>query len=187
MPQESLITSLAGQAQTTSTEVGADNSSTIFEFGSEPLGASQKAPAPETAKVLERPMPPLATAIRLQPPLETKLWRRVSTLQTRQLWEGTVSELRNDAFTAVLTDKTNPQNPDEQAVFHYSELSPEDRRLAEPGSSFYWIIGSERTVGGQLKNVSIVQFRRVPAWTRSALARASDRAKLFREVFRPHE
>ena len=49
------------------------------------------------------------------------------TLQIRQLWEGTVIEVRDGQFVATLNDKTSPSNPDEQAVFECSEISRDDR------------------------------------------------------------
>jgi hypothetical protein len=157
------------------------------------LGASQDQPSSETAKkensqypFPEDIRPQVPSGVTLQPPIELTI-RRGPTLQTRQLWEGTVTEVRNGGFVAILSDRTNLANPDEHAVFDYGEVSPEDRGLINLGSAFYWIIGSERTVGGQIRNVSIVQFRRAPAWTRSALSRAADRAQRVREVFRTQE
>jgi hypothetical protein len=87
---------------------------------------------------------------------------------------------------AILSDKTNPGNPDERGSFdfEYTEISPDDLRLINPGSTFYWVIGNERTVAGQVKNVSMLQFRRVPAWTQSRLDRAADSARRLRESFR---
>ena len=86
---------------------------------------------------------------------------------------------------AILSDKTNPSNPEEQASFDFedSEISPEDVKLVQPGSSFYWILGSELTVGGEVRNVSVVQFRRVPAWTKQKLAEAEAKAKQLTNLF----
>jgi hypothetical protein len=109
------------------------------------------------------------------------------TLQTRQLWEGTVTEVRDNEFVATLADVTNPENPDEQVEFTYDEVSEDDRQLVRSGSPFYWVVGSERTPGGQLRNVSMVQFRRLPTWTRSSLEQDAARARTIRDIFRSAE
>jgi hypothetical protein len=107
------------------------------------------------------------------------------SLKTRQLWEGTVTDVGKGGFIAVLSDRTDRNNPDEQATFEFdkTEISPDDELLLKPGASFYWIIGNEQTVAGQVKNVSMIQFRRVPAWTDHALEIAAKRARLLRESF----
>jgi hypothetical protein len=111
---------------------------------------------------------------------------RVPRLKTRQLWEGTVTKIGEEGFAAILNAKTNPRNPDEQVMFEFdrTEISPEDLPLISPGSSFYWIIGNEQTAGGQVKNVSMLQFRRVPAWSERSLARVADRARQVKALFR---
>ncbi len=103
--------------------------------------------------------------------------------KTQQLWEGTVTEVNNGGFVAVLRDKTNSANPDEQVVFDNVEIAPDDYGLVRPGSSFYWTIGTETTFAGQVRNISTVQFRRVPRWSESKLARSAERAKRVRKLF----
>jgi hypothetical protein len=122
---------------------------------------------------------------RLRPRLKLEGSRRTPRLKTRQLWEGTVTEVLQNGFVAVLRDKTNPTNPDEQATFDFdnSELSADDFTMVNPGASFYWIIGNERTAAGQVKNVSMVQFRRLPRWTQRNLERVATRARQIRELF----
>jgi hypothetical protein len=128
----------------------------------------------------------IPTGAILRQPMAIRLGKRVPRLETRQLWEGTVIRVLNDTFVAILKDKTESKNPDEQVTFEFSEISREDRPLVKPGSSFYWTIGSKRTAG-QLENVSIVQFRRLPVWTRNALVNAETRARKVRDVFRSQE
>lgn len=107
-----------------------------------------------------------------------------STLRVRQLWEGTVTELRDGEFVALLADKTKSDNPDEEAVFGFSEVAEADRNLIEPGSSFYWTIGYEQTPAGQLKHISVLQFRRFPRWSRNAISNATRRAQDSKSIFR---
>lgn len=110
---------------------------------------------------------------------------RGATFKTLQLWEGTVTELNGpEIFVATLTDLTTRSNPDEQAEFNCSEVSPDDRSLIAPGSAFYWTVGTERTPGGQQRNVSTIQFKRLPAWTNAAIRRATERSAQTRSLFR---
>lgn len=188
MPQMSPTTFLIGQEQVSSlaSSQSGEIDPVIYQYGQlSPLGASQEIRFTENASSeKEQHRLYIPTRVSLRPPLRVTTRRKSSTLQTRQLWEGTITEVRRDGFVAVLSDRTGPCNPDERVVFNYAEIPKEDHPLVRPGSTFYWIIGSERTFGGQVKNVSIVQFRRLPAWTRSALARATERAQRLRQVFR---
>jgi hypothetical protein len=120
-----------------------------------------------------------------RPRLNIVLDKREPLLTTRQLWEGTITEVRNGGFLAVLSDKSNPSNPDEQARFEFEnmEISPDDLPLVRPGASFYWTIGNQTSVGGQSTNVSFVQFRRVPAWTERRLAQVTETARSLRQLF----
>ncbi len=188
MPQMSPTTFLIGQEEASSLPLSESGeiAPVIYQYGRlTPLGASQEVPFTETAgSARGQERPDLPTRVSLRPPLRVTTKRKSSTLQTRQLWEGTITEVRRDGFVAILSDRTDPNNPDERVAFDYAQIPKEDHPLVRPGSTFYWIIGSERTFGGQVKNVSIVQFRRLPAWTRSALARATERAQRLRQAFR---
>jgi hypothetical protein len=201
MPQKSSSTFSPGQTKPGSggpvTTLPVGFGGPIYQFVSTPLGASQVPLSPGTAA----PTSPVSSGsptstggvdpiiprgATLPPLLKLGIPGAAPRLKTRQLWEGTVTELSDNGFVAVLSDKTNPSNSDEQATFDFdnTEISPEDQKLVCPGSSFYWIIGNEQTLAGQVKNVSMVQFRRVPAWTEGKLAREADRARRVRESFR---
>lgn len=106
-------------------------------------------------------------------------------LETKQYWEGRVTGVRENEFVAVVRDRSNTQNPDEEVVFGLDEISETDRALLKSGAGFYWFIGRERTPAGQQKNVSFIQFRRTPGLTRSALARAAKTAERLRGVMGP--
>lgn len=110
-----------------------------------------------------------------------------SVLKTLQVWEGTITGLDEQNFTATLRDLTKPSNPDEQAEFARIEVSEDDQELLTLGSTFYWVVGTERTPGGQKRNISTLQFRRLPPWTDNALRRANERAALTRSLFRSAE
>ncbi len=86
---------------------------------------------------------------------------------------------------ATLSDRTRPSSPDEQAIFEFGsfEVPDDDQPLVTPGSVFYWMMGTERTRSGQVKNVSTVEFRRLPIWTKSSLASAATKAAHLKEWF----
>jgi hypothetical protein len=200
MPPELSITFSRGQektsdsAQATVPVVASD--SPIFVHGEGHFGATQPSPS---ASTFSSPQPSLAsptladvtkptipTGVTFPPRLKLAVAGSTPKLKTRQLWEGTVTEVKDNGFVAVLSDKTNVSNPEEQGTFEFdkTEISAEDFALIKPGSSFYWIIGSIQTPANQVINASIVQFRRVPTWSERSLRRADERARLLRELFR---
>jgi hypothetical protein len=136
---------------------------------------------PKLTTTAQRVDPQIPTGA-VRPHLKRAIQMRGPSLQTRQLWEGTVTKVLESSFVARLSDKTERSNPNEQALFNFDEVSLDDRRLIRAGSSFYWVIGTEQTPAGQIRNVSMLRFRRVPSWTRSALESAADRASRVREV-----
>lgn len=200
MPQKSLSTFSPGQErlgdnETVAATLPAAPEKPIFRFDSTPAFTNAPFQSSLTTEVSPvslqtstagvKPIEPIPTGSAALPPLQPAVTGRTAILKTRQLWEGTVTELHDGGFVAILNDKTNPSNPDEQASFDFenSEISPEDVKLVQLGSSFYWILGNERTVGGEVRNVSVVQFRRVPAWTKQKLAEAEAKAKQLTGLF----
>jgi hypothetical protein len=209
MPTESSITSLPGQKRANSFTPSAGRyrelEGHVYEFGQgDPLGGFQSTPSVGASRLgaaqsvqsfdsshgqVTDSYPGVPTGARLCPEVAPTATKYGSILHTRQLWEGTVTDVRSTGFSAVLSDKTNPANPDEHAAFDFDnvEISADDFPLVSSGAAFYWIIGTEKTAGGTVKNISIVQFRRVPAWTRSALSEAAERAKSIRALFHTQE
>jgi hypothetical protein len=108
-----------------------------------------------------------------------------SSLHTRQLWEGKVTAVGSGEFVAIVQDRTDPKNGDEEVVFGIEEVSDADHSLLKAGASFYWVIGFERTPAGQQKNVSMICFRRLPALSQSPLSRAEKRANELLSLLRP--
>jgi len=152
MPQKSLITSLPGQEKAASSGSATTSlavaDSPLFEFPSRPnLGGQQSSQwlgtgafaspvLSETAISAEKFNPAIPCGATLRPRLRLAISGRTPVLKTRQLWEGTVTEVRDVGFVAILSDKTNPRNPAEQATFEFDniEISPEDQKLISPGS-----------------------------------------------------
>jgi hypothetical protein len=193
MPPKLLATFLSGLKGSTSfgAEQTDDSIKPLFDFGSPDMASDSKNAPPEPTAVSPRSFD-MSASIPRGAAFATTITPQMRmgqgpTLQTRQLWEGTVTEVRDNEFVATLADVTNPENPDEQVEFSYDEVSQDDRQLVKSGSAFYWVVGNERTPGGQVKNVSIVQFRRLPVWTRSSLAQSTDRARSISDVFRSIE
>jgi hypothetical protein len=132
---------------------------------------------PQTA--VEQEIPPNVTNFLknvVQPPTVPIGIKTETTLLPRQLWEGTVIECHNGSFVGRVVDLTNHANPEELVTFDLEELSEEDRELVQPGAAFYWTVGVEQSRAGQIKNVEMFNFRRLPRWTSSAIREAEKRA-----------
>ncbi len=150
------------------------------------LGASQKDLPSTPQGKLELPEPAQGyRSVSVKPSDPAINAVKGPTLQTRQLWEGTVIEVGEGAFVATLTDRTHPDNPEEQGVFEKAEVSPDDAACVAVGSTFYWVVGTERTPAGQVRNVSQIQFRRIPAWSKGALNRVAKVAEQLASIFTP--
>jgi hypothetical protein len=92
-----------------------------------------------------------------------------------QSWEGTVLAIEDDSFVARLAD-VNGEHLDEEVSLATEELCDFDLELLEPGAIFYWTIGYRYQLGGARERVSRIRFRRLPAWTKSQLDEARERA-----------
>jgi hypothetical protein len=103
--------------------------------------------------------------------------------QLLQQWEGRVSDVSDQEFTAVLRDLTDPNQPEEEATFSLVEVSEQDEGLVARGAIFYWVIGYRISASGQKTRSSDLRFRRLPVWTRSEIKRFTKKAEEFEEVF----
>ena len=197
MPTQLLNTCSPGQQRPSESVVpdSSEENRPIYDFFPQPtIGASQPSTslagtsleatslASSQASLTERLKTPLPTGAVLPPSVKWGGLGRTLRLKTRQIWEGTITEVRDREFVAVLRDKTEPRNPDEVATFTFdnTEISEEDQNLIFSGSSFYWIIGTQQTIAKQAINVSMLQFRRLPAWSQTRLSRAMERARQIR-------
>lgn len=113
----------------------------------------------------------------IPPPASKAVSPSGTRLRPRQSWEGTVIERKDGSFIARVTDRTNPSHPDEIVTFGLDEISEEDQKLVAVGSSFYWTIGTEKSPAGQIKNVDMVSFRRLPHWKESSVREAEQEAR----------
>lgn len=94
-----------------------------------------------------------------------------------QLWEGRVIEVRGKEFTAIISDRTNPDFPDEEVTLDLEEVPIDDLLLIKPGAVFYWSIGYADHPGRPRVRESRIRFRRLPKWTQAELDLAKEKAE----------
>jgi len=118
----------------------------------------------------------------LAPPVERMGDQPQSVLQPLQKWEGVVLNVDGEMFTVRLVDLTGDRAEEEMQI-EKDELSDFDLDLLQPGAIFYWIIGYRRHATGARERVSLIRFRRLPAWSQAQLNAARTRAEqLAREL-----
>jgi len=100
-----------------------------------------------------------------------------------QKWEGTVSRVTENEFTATLHDLSDPSRPDEEVALSIDEVSESDRPLLAQGGIFYWSIGYRMDQWGSRERVSALRFRRLPVWTRRDLEEVTRMADELRRAF----
>lgn len=98
-----------------------------------------------------------------------------------QQFEGTVLEISDEECRARVQDLGRPEVV-EEITFLTEEISESDRKIAVPGSVFYWDIGYQDRIDGQRLRVSVVRFRRIPVWKEKDLAVASREAESLSEI-----
>ena len=109
----------------------------------------------------------------------TRVRRPVTTFNfvAMQEWEGYVTEIGENTFTAILVDLTQKENePTEEADFEMDEISNNDRKLLKIGSVFRWAIGYN-TAGSTKMKSSFVVFRNLPAFSKKELDAAQSKAE----------
>jgi hypothetical protein len=193
MPPKSQITYLLGPPNKTSSDQVRDTQ-WLFEFGNVPsfygnraesqntVAADQIESSPPTFPMREGGGAQVPRSVRVKPSVpETR--EKGPSLLIKQLWEGTVTEVCGGTFVAVLNDKSQPNSPEERVEFESIEIREDDRPLVVPGSVFYWMIGTERTPAGQVRNISSIEFSRLPVWTRNSIRAASEKGSRAGEWF----
>lgn len=105
----------------------------------------------------------------------------IARFDIEQEFEGSVTaiDLGGEMFTARLVDVSRG-GPDEEAEFSLREIT-DDRHLVVPGAIFSWIIGLQWR-RRQSVRVSEIRFRRLPPFSREAIARAEARAHELAEL-----
>ena len=106
------------------------------------------------------------------------------TLTPTAEWEGYVESIGEDDFFVRMTNvRSNSSLPDDHAVFSKDDISEHERHFLKEGAIVRWVIGRERLPTGQVRKVSELYFRRLPAHTEADYQRAFDKANaLLTEV-----
>jgi hypothetical protein len=192
MPPKSQIASFLGLPNRTSSDQ-IEKTRLLFELGipsisyednegdnrSDIYATNQTGNLPPTARAIASAKAP----VQVEPDVPETTKQAGTSLQIKQLWEGTVSEVHGTTFVAVLNDKSQPNSPEEYVEFESVELRQDDWPLVAPGAVFYWMIGTERTRSGQVRNISNIEFSRLPVWTRSSLKAASEKGSRVEQWF----
>jgi hypothetical protein len=100
-----------------------------------------------------------------------------------QEWFGTVTEINSNTFTAVISDRTNPENTDELVVLDLSEVPEDDVKILRLGSLFYWSVGYEDSPGIPRQRVSRIRLQRLPGLTVREILKAEKKALSFKDIF----
>ncbi len=103
--------------------------------------------------------------------------------QLLQLWEGQVVDVEKEEFVATISDKTNPDLPDELVTLDIEEIAPDDIPLAQRGSIFYWSIGYVDYPGRGRIRESKIRFRRLPSWTINEIEKAKEAGSRLAKFF----
>ena len=97
-----------------------------------------------------------------------------------QEWEGYVTEISGEEFSAHLLDLTS-DGVEEEATFSVDDVSNIHRSLLKEGAVFRWSIVYERSKGGTKKRVSSIVFRRLPAWSKRDIAKSLEDAEQYQQ------
>ena len=87
-----------------------------------------------------------------------------------EIWEGVVTGIEGDNFSATIRAKMNSSIPDHVMDIDLISVQPQDRDLVNLGSVFYLTMYRE-TTGNTVKNVEEIRFRRKPDWTPLMIAK----------------
>lgn len=123
---------------------------------------------------------PVVKKLRVVPDVPAEFSRSFRLLQG---WEGLVTQVSDDSFMAIITDKTNPNNDQEEVELDLGEIPDEDLRFVRAGALFYWSVGYEDGLGIPRQRVSRIRFKRLPGLTMREIARAKVMADTLSSLF----
>ncbi len=100
------------------------------------------------------------------------------TLTPTAEWEGYIESIgEGEFFVKMVNVLSKSPLPTDQATFSKDDISEHDQQLLKEGAIVRWIIGRERLPTGQVRKVSEIHFRRLPAFRkedyRQALVKAN--------------
>lgn len=100
-----------------------------------------------------------------------------------QQWECVVSRVNEDSVECEMHDLTDESMPVEYAEVYLDEFSVFDRSLLCEGAVFYWSIGHETKMTGQIRRYSELRVRRMPSLSNFKKREIKDKAKYLSELF----
>ncbi len=121
-------------------------------------------------------------AEKVVPPIDSLILDKAKTRPERTLtpiseWEGYVEDIsENDFSVRMVNVRSKSSLPADMATFDKDEVSKYDRQLLKEGAIVRWVVGRERLSTGQIRNVSELYFRRLPAHTEKDYKRAYEMA-----------
>lgn len=124
--------------------------------------------------------PPILKKLRVFPSSPVEFPRSFRLLQG---WEGLVTQVLDNSFMAIITDKTNSDNDQEEVELDLGEIPDEDLRFVRAGALFYWSVGYEDGLGIPRQRVSRIRFKRLPGLTMREIARAKATADTLSSLF----
>jgi len=101
-----------------------------------------------------------------------------------QQWEGRVVGIGGSEFTAIITDKTNPDVEGQLVTVDTEDITPNEVSLIEPGAVFYWSIGFFDYPGRGRSRESRIRFRRLMGPSKAEIARSEKIGKKFAKFFK---
>lgn len=122
------------------------------------------------------------------PEVPIKLIRPFNPLKGRfkmlQQWVGRVVETRETEFSAIISDKTNPEKDDQYVVIDSEDITPDETSLIEPGAVFYWSVGFFDYPGRGRSRESRIRFRRLKGPSKEDIALSKKIGKKFADFFK---
>jgi hypothetical protein len=98
-------------------------------------------------------------------PLALDISKQNFRVKALQRWTGHVERVMADSFIAIVSDLTNPSNPDEEVELDIEDVPLGDRALITMGSVFYWSMVYRDTKSGQREKSESIRFARQPRLT----------------------
>ncbi len=109
--------------------------------------------------------------------------RKRRTLTPIAEFEGYVEYITEDKFSVRMVDvRSNSPLPVDHADFRKLDICEYDQHLLKEGAIVRWVIGRERLHTGQVRNVSELYFRRLPAHSERDYKRAYKKAEALVEA-----
>jgi hypothetical protein len=102
--------------------------------------------------------------------------KEILRVQALQRWTGRVEQVLADRFVAIVSDVTNPSNPDEEVELDIEDVPVGDRGLIAEGAIFYWAMFYRDSKAGQREKSESIRFARQPKLTEQDMQDIFDEA-----------